>query len=264
MTSGGASDLPAALATAPAAGTAAEAGPESAPLVVLIHGSMDRSAGLLKLSRRLDGDHRVARYDRRGYGRAVPHSGPFDMAGQVDDLLTVMGGRRGVLFGHSYGGNVALALAMRCPELVRAVIVYESPLSWLPWWPTTTAGGEALDGAADPADAAERFMRRLVGDEKWRRLPPGTRAARRREGVAMLGELADLRAHPPWHPASVRVPVTAMRGSGGADHHRRGVAHLVDVVAGASLVEIDGARHFGPNTHPDEVAAVVRDVAAES
>ena len=38
----------------------------------------------------------------------------------------------------------------------------------------TTAGGGRRDGG-DPADAAERFMRRLLGDERWDHLPPGTR-----------------------------------------------------------------------------------------
>ena len=91
---------------------------------------MDRSAGLLKLSRRLDDAHLVLRYDRRGYGRSTPHGGPYDMGSQVDDLAALLDGRAAVVFGHSYGGNVALALAARRPDLVRGVAVYETPLSW--------------------------------------------------------------------------------------------------------------------------------------
>ena len=53
-----------------------EAGAADDPLVVVIHGSMDRSAGMLKLSRRLDDDFRVLRYDRRGYGRSFPARRP--------------------------------------------------------------------------------------------------------------------------------------------------------------------------------------------
>ena len=239
-----------------------ESGPTDAPLVVLIHGSMDRSAGLLKLSRRLDADFRVARYDRRGYGRSAPHAGPFDMESQIADLLGVLAGRPAMLFGHSFGGNVAIATAARHAPLARAVIVYESPLSWLPWWPRDTAGSKALAGTVDPADAAERFMRRLIGDEKWARLPAGTRASRRAEGLTMLGELDDLRRNPPWHAEDIHVPFVAMRGAGGAEHHRRSAGHLAEVIAGAALVEVEGARHFGPNTHPDDVAAVIRDLAA--
>jgi pimeloyl-ACP methyl ester carboxylesterase len=233
------------------------AGPEEAPLVALVHGSMDRSSGVLKLSRRLDTDHRVVRYDRRGYGRSRPHAGPFGIEAQVEDLVAVLNGRPAVVFGHSYGGNIALALAMRRPDLVRAVAVYETPLSWLEWWPGSTAGADALATRGDPADAAERFVRRMIGDERWARLPATTRVARRREGVAMVGELTDLRDRAPWDGPAVTRPVVAMYGSRGRPHHRMSTDHLAKVLPDCRVVEITGARHFGPNTHPVEVAAVI-------
>jgi pimeloyl-ACP methyl ester carboxylesterase len=233
------------------------AGPEHAPLVALVHGSMDRSAGLLKLSRRLDTRHRVLRYDRRGYGRSRPHPGPFGMESQVEDLVAVLDGRPAVVFGHSYGGNIALATAMRHPDLVRGAAVYEPPLSWLDWWPGSTAGADALATRGEPADAAERFMRRLVGDERWARLPPATRTARRREGVAMVGELTDLRSRAPWIAAEVTVPVLAIHGSRGRAHHRMSTEQLAATLPDCRVVEIAGARHFGPNTHPIEVAAAI-------
>lgn len=232
-----------------------ETGPAEGPLVMLIHGSLDRSAGLLRLSRRLDQRHRVVRYDRRGYGRSRPHAGPFGMDQQVEDVVRLLAGRSAVVFGHSYGGDVALATAARHPALVRGVLAYEPPLSWLPWWPTTTAGSQALAGERDAADAAERFMRRLIGDERWERLPPRTRQARRDEGVVMLGELADLRSRTPWSPAEIQCPVVALAGRRGAPHHRRGVDHLGEVLPAARTVIVPDAKHFGPNTHPDAVAA---------
>lgn len=232
------------------------------PLVALVHGSMDRSAGLLRLSRRLDGRARVVRYDRRGYGRSAPHPGPFGMDDQVADLVGVLAGRRAIVVGHSYGGNVALALADRRPDLVGAVVVYEAPLSWTSWWPGSTAGGAALAG--DPADAAERFMRRLVGDERWERLPPSTRAARRAEGPAMAGELADLRSRAPWRAERIAVPVVAMYGEHGAEHHRAAMRHLAEVLPECRLEMVAGAKHFGPNTHATAVADVVAGLLAGS
>lgn len=235
--------------------------------MVLVHGSMDRSGGLLKLSRRLDGDALAVRYDRRGYGRSVGVGGPYGCAQHVEDLAAVLAdaipdaivtGRPVVLFGHSYGGNVALAYAARWPDRVDAVAVYETPLSWTDWWPNDTAGGAAL-GVDDPAEAAERFMRRLIGDDRWERLPASTRAARRDEGVAMVAELADLRARPPWQAGAIRCPVVAMAGERGREHHRRSVGHLATELD-ATTVTIAGASHPGPNTHPDAVAAVVLDL----
>ena len=102
---------------------------------MLVHGSMDRSAGMARAAGRLAGHH-VVRYDRRGYGRSAPHDGPFGIEEQVADLAAVLDGRPAVVFGHSYGGNVALGLADRHPSLVEAVGVYETPLSWLDWWPS--------------------------------------------------------------------------------------------------------------------------------
>jgi pimeloyl-ACP methyl ester carboxylesterase len=246
---------------------AEEAGQAEAPLIVLVHGTMDRSAGLLKLSRRLDDRFRVLRYDRRGYGRSTPHVGPFGMAEQVGDLVDLLEGRRAVVFGHSYGGDVALALTDRHPELVRAVGVYEVPLPWLDWWPASAAGAQALQDGLLPADAAERFVRRLIGDERWSRLPAGTRAARRREGPAMVAELDDLGNagdDPPWRPERITVPAVAMCGSAGQPHHARSTAHIATVLPDCRRVVIDGARHFGPNTHPDAVATVVGDLVSRA
>ena len=227
-----------------------EAGPDDGTFVVVVHGSMDRSSGMLKLSRVLDGTCRVARYDRRGYGRSAPHPGPFDMAGQVADLVDVLAGRPAVLVGHSYGGNVALATAARHPRLVRAVAIYETPLSWEPWWPGTTAGAAAVERLADPAGAAEAFMRRMIGDERWDALPERTRATRREEGMAMVHELADLRLHQPWSAEQILVPVLAGYGTKGSPHHERGMRHVADEVADAHVVTLVDCRHDAPLSHP--------------
>lgn len=244
---------------------AEEAGAPDAPLIALIHGSMDRSSGLLRLSRRLDDCFRVLRYDRRGYGRSASSAaGPFDMGAQVDDLATLLAGRRALLVGHSYGGNVALATAASHPELVAAVAVYETPLSWEPWWPGTTAGASATATNGDPADAAERFMRRLLGDQLWESLPARTREVRRSEGPAMVGELRDLQANRPWLPEQIRCPLVVSYGSNGAAHHQRGMKFVRDQVSGSTCVVLDGCRHDAPMSDSQLFAAAVVGPAARA
>jgi pimeloyl-ACP methyl ester carboxylesterase len=147
-----------------------ESGPPAAPLVALVHGTMDRGSGMAFVARRLDDRFRVLRYDRRGYGRSLGLPGPMTVAQHVADLAALVAGRPVVVFGHSFGGNVALGLASRHPDLVRAVVVYESPMSWEPWWPQGSAGSLAVQAAAegyDAGDTAETFMRALVGDRIW-------------------------------------------------------------------------------------------------
>ncbi len=82
-----------------------ESGPDDASLVVLVHGSMDRSTSFSKLVRRLR-DLRTVVYDRRGYGQSVEVGPPYAVAQQLEDLWFVMQERRGVVIGHSYGGNI--------------------------------------------------------------------------------------------------------------------------------------------------------------
>ncbi len=232
------------------------------PHLVLVHGSLDRSAGLLKLSRRLADRYRVTRYDRRGYGRSHPSDGPFGIGDQVADLVDVIRAaehstRPLVIVGHSYGGNVALALAARHPDLVDGVVTYETPLSWRSWWSGSSTDADAIAWRAGPEDAAELFMRRLIGDERWERLPMSTRTARRTEGIAMVDELLDLREQAPWEPEQITVPVLAMHGAEGRDHHRLGAETIAAEIAGAELVSVQGASHPGPNTHSDETAALI-------
>ncbi|HEX3090599.1 MAG TPA: alpha/beta hydrolase [Ilumatobacteraceae bacterium] len=237
---------------------AEEAGDVDRPLIALIHGSMDRSSGMLKLSRRLDMDYRVLRYDRRGYGRSFPHDGPFTMDAQVADLVEVLAGRRAVLVGHSYGGDVALATADRHPDLVAGVAVYETPLSWEPWWPGKTAGAIAVAAAGKPQEAAEAFMRRMIGNRRWEALPENTREIRRAEGIAMVEELADLRRHQPWNAEHITVPVITSYGSRGAPHHREGMQHAAALLD-CPVVELADCRHDAPLSHPDLVRTAVID-----
>ena len=77
--------------------------------------------------------------------------GPFTMGAQVDDLVGLLGGRKAVLVGHSYGGNVAFATADHHPELVAGVAVYETPLSWEPWWPAHHGGFDRRCRVGQPA-----------------------------------------------------------------------------------------------------------------
>ncbi len=234
----------------------AEAGYEADPLIVLVHGAMDRSASMLKLSRRLDDKYRVLRYDRRGYGHSATHLGPFGMKQQVADLVDLLARRRAVLIGHSYGGNVAMAVAAQHRDLVAGVVMYESPLAWEPFWPPTSVRASAAHAPAptkeEAANSAEAFMRRLIGDERWLALPERTRLSRRSEGLALVSELKDLREHRPWEAAEVRVPVVVGVGSRAGERYLSGMAHVADSIAGASLVCLEGCSHDAPTMAPDQ------------
>ena len=225
-------------------------GPD-APLVVIVHGAMDRSSSFGRVDRRLRDLH-VVRYDRRGYGRSRD-VGVGPIAEHIDDLLAVLADRPAILFGHSVGAIVALGAAACRPDLVGSVLAYEPPMGWAPWWPTA-----ADRAAADPAAGAEAFMRAAVGDHIWNRLPARTRDDRRAEGDALRADTASMSDAPPVDLGAVVAPVVVAVGSATSDRHRRAGEELAAGLAHGQLVVVDGARHGAHLTHAPAVAGLVR------
>lgn len=230
---------------------------DDGPAIVVVHGGMDRATSFGRVDRHL-GDLAVVRYDRRGYGRSRD-AGTTDLDGHVDDLLAVIDGREVVAFGHSIGAVVALVAAQRRPDLARAVLAFEVPTPWAPWWrrPGATATTDAE--RVDPGDEAERFMRSMVGDRVWERLPPSTRADRRAEGPALLADRAMVEvADPPYDLAAIVAPVLSAAGSATSGRHRRAAEELANGARTGELAVVDGATHGAHLTHPAAVAELVR------
>ncbi len=234
-------------------------GDGSAPTVVAVHGGMDRASSFGRVARQL-ADVALVRYDRRGYGGSV-EAGPAPLDRHVDDLLAIIDGEPVVVFGHSLGGLIALAAAERRPDVVTAVLSFEAPTPWAPWWP---GGRSAPEGEPlDPAEEAERFMRRMVGDRIWERLPARTRAARRSEGVALRADLSGLReGQLDLDLAAITVPVLCGAGSETTWWYRRGVEELADQLPQGELIVVEGASHGVHLTHPVEAADHVRRLRA--
>ncbi len=230
------------------------------PLVVLVHGSLDRGTSFARVVRRLSDLH-VITYDRRGYHRSREAAGPgADRGGSpferhVEDLLEIVRGRKSVLIGHSFGADIVLGAAVAAPPLVRAVGLYEPPTPWFDWWPRR----RALDPAGDAAAHAEAFFRRVVSDEAWERLPEHAKQERRADGPALVSELADLRERgAPFGTGEVVVPVVLGRGERSIDRHRRATEALSVQIEGAVIFEIKGASHGAHLSHPDGFAQFVR------
>lgn len=228
-----------------------ESGRADGPRVVLVHGALDRSSGMARLARRLGESAHVLRYDRRGYGRAVDLPGPYTVESHVADLVALLDDRPAIVFGHSFGAHVVLGAAAARPDLIRGVAVYEPPLSWEPWW-----ARQRSSLPRDPGDAAEAFMRRMVGDQVYERLPRATQLARRAEGRAFVEEGADLRRGRPWDPTLISCEVRVGYGGNTGDRFMRAARELAAALR-AVTVEVPGADHGGHLTAAAEVASLL-------
>jgi pimeloyl-ACP methyl ester carboxylesterase len=249
------------------------------PVVVLVHGSLDRSSSFVRTALRLP-EWPVVAYDRRGYQGSRDAPIAESLQAHVDDLLGVAGAYAGAattLFavGHSVGGTVVLGAAVATPSRFASVGAYEPSMPWLgfhrPDGRRAQPTREGIPGASaepgtrhrDAALEAERFFRRMVGDAAWERLPEPERASRRADGPALVADLRSLRRDAPFDVEALVVPaVVAAGGPSSFLHHRQTAQWLAEHVASVRLVSIPEAGHGVHFSHPDAFAGLVRRVVA--
>lgn len=226
------------------------------PLLVLVHGAMDRASSFGRMARKLP-DRRLLRYDRRGYGGSGAGRG-HGLDTHVDDLLLLIAEREAVVFGHSFGGTVALAAAARGATSIRAAVAYESPMPSV-----AEVTPFPYEETEDPGEVAERFMRAMVGDRIWARLPSGTRSDRRKEGPALIADLSAVRGSAAAiDVAAVTVPVlVAVGGRSGPRTEARGRALAVALPYGRLEVVAEGD-HAVHLSDPSGAAALVEELVA--
>jgi pimeloyl-ACP methyl ester carboxylesterase len=100
--------------------------------VLCIHGAFiaDTFAPLLS-ERNLASRYRMITYHRRGYAGSSGRGEAVSLAGQAGDcrrLLSYLGVKRAHVVGHSFGGAIALRLALDEPELVHTLSLLEAAL----------------------------------------------------------------------------------------------------------------------------------------
>lgn len=239
--------------------------------LVLLHGLGDSRRGLATLAARLP-DLRVITVDLRGHGDSDTR--PWSFAAAVADLDAVVARhelQRPFVGGHSLGGMLALRYAL-AGRSVAGVLNIDG---WGPGVVGRFPGADPVRVAAHLDAVADGVLpSRLAAFVAGR-----SRQSREGTTAAVLRELhgADVVA---WHRAvacpSLAVHATAPAGRVvrrllGAEtaalqqaHHdglRRDLAAAADVTAGLRVVDVD-ASHGLCRTHPDLVAAAVRDFIA--
>ncbi len=245
------------------------------PAVLLIAGTGGDAGELAGVAAALADAFTVTTYDRRGNSRSPRPAGwaATSLAEQADDaaaLLGTLGQRPAVVVGTSAGGSVALELALRHPEAVRAAIVHEPPILAGTANPqAVTAGLGALIGqgmaAGGPRAAMERFLRWAAGDAAFEAVDPTDRDRYVGNGEVFLGvELAPIMAYAPSVEtiADAQVPIVAAASYASRDpasphHFLYQAASWLAHQAGTELVEVPGG-YMAYLTQPAAVAESLR------
>ena len=132
---------------------------EAGPRVVFVHGLFGQGKNWTTIAKGLADDHRVTLLDLPNHGDSpwTERVDYRDMARLVADELESFR-EPATLVGHSMGGKVAMQLALRRPELLRALVVVDvAPVEY----PLQGGRTDDPDEEASPFAAFIAAMRRL-------------------------------------------------------------------------------------------------------
>jgi pimeloyl-ACP methyl ester carboxylesterase len=145
--------------------------------VVLVHGAhiADAFAPLLAEPALME-QYRLVLYHRRGFVGSTHTDGPLSIAQQAADcraLMQHLSLPRAHVVGHSYGGVIALQLALDAPDMVHSLALLEPALFMVPSAPQfMEAMGpvQQMYEAGDKMGAVDSFLQAVVGPEYRRAL----------------------------------------------------------------------------------------------
>lgn len=259
-------------------------GPETAPVVILLHGASGNLRDFtFDLQPRLAETYRVIAFDRPGlgYSEALHTRGesPAEQARHLAKAATLLGVDKAVIVGHSYGASVALAWALERPDMAAAVVslggaVNPWPGGLGPWYTFTSSwlGGFTvvpLIAAFAPKSAADRTVAGIfepnpvpegyldyIGADLTLRAPVMRANARQVNGLKPY--VTEMNARYP----SLNLPVEILHGA--LDDTVPLSIHsepLSRAIPGANLVILDDVGHMPQHARPLEtVAAITRAV----
>lgn len=248
-------------------------------LVVCLHSSAGTHSQWQGLANTLSRHWQVLLPDLHGHGRSPQFASTLMNAMQADadaliDLMETAQpqlAQRGVhLVGHSYGAAVAIQIALRRPELVRSLSLYE-PVAFgvlRELAPRDPALLEITDVAhsvrgllqrGELDEAAATFISYWGGEATWNHM-----AGAQRDAVASrmpaVPRHFDACFTARWHKSllsRLTMPILLMNGSQTRTPARRVAELLAHALPNAVRAEVPGAGHLGPITHEATVNAWV-------
>ncbi len=249
-------------------------GGEREPAALLLHSAGLGAGQWRQLMGALEHDIWTIAPNLRGYGRTSPWPAdePMNPEAELDLIDLVLAGLPAEvhLIGHSLGAWLALLACRRHPGRFKSLVLVEPVTLGILHVASESAAreevgtmiGDFMDrfGAGDIAGAMERFTDYWYGNGAWAAIP----AAQRLPIFARAGKMAaDIKAAwadrlPLAHYASSIGDALVLGAENTSLAARRMAALLADTLPGATCIQIDGAGHLAPATHPDEVAALIR------
>jgi pimeloyl-ACP methyl ester carboxylesterase len=174
---------------------------EGEPLV-LIHGGLTTIGEMQAWLPPLAATRRVIAVEMQGHGHTADTGRPLGFPALADDIVALLDHlaiERADVVGHSFGGAVALRVAIQSPERVRRLVVVSSPYARACWYPEVQEGMSQVG-----ASLAENMMRTPTG-ELTRQWPEPQRFPRFLDKFGSM-----LRADFDWSAEIAKLPMPVL------------------------------------------------------
>jgi len=242
-------------------------GREDAPPVLLVMGMGFSARAWGSLPERLSRDFRVVVFDNRGAGGSTAPPRPFGMDDLADDAAAVLDAARvgrASVFGISMGGMIALALALRHPERVGALVLGATFAGWLGSRKASPAVmGDLVAGGVLSRMGSHRLVGRAL-------VSPGALRADYERFAAWMGNVERVAPHVVARQAvavarfdvsgqlgKIAVPTLVLTGDADRIVPVENSRRLAESIPGARLVTFPGAGHGFPFERFEETADAV-------
>ena len=240
--------------------------------LLFIHGMCGGAWSWASQVERLSGQFTCVTYDRRGHGRSSAGVAGQDYTTHADDaaaLIQAMELDQPIVVGSSAGGNIALELLHRHPQLVQGAVVSEPPLLALDPEPAEALIAQLtprLDNALernDPRSAVDEFFK-VVCAQYWAGIDESQRD-RLRDNAPLL--FKTLQAEAPRLSAAdlttLTHPILVVSGSDSLPVALSITRKLAGLLPNARVVEFSNCGHVTYAEQPDAFAGAVTAFARE-
>lgn len=223
------------------------------------------------LAASLAGAHEVLRYDHRGHGGSAVPAGPYVLDDLVDDAARVIRewGRGPVVFiGLSMGGMVGQGLAIRHPELVKALVLANTTAQYPQAGKAVMAERIAKVEAAGLEAIADAVIERYF-DAPFRASQPETvqrfREVLLRTDPAGYAACCHAVAGVDWldRLGEIRCPTLVIAGAQDVGTPVAMAQQIAQGIPGATLEVIEGAAHLSVVEQPAAFEAAVKRLLAK-
>jgi 3-oxoadipate enol-lactonase len=230
--------------------------------VVLLHPGWGDSRIWDQVLAQLAGQHRVVRYDTRGYGSSPAPAAPFSQLSDLTVVLDWLGITRAVMVGHSGGASTAISLALDQPGRVSALILLAPGVQDYPW-PQDDPYGAEFEAAFTAGDADALAA---LGLRTWAAASADPAAeAQIREAAAAFFRQGDFeQPNPPAFSrlAEVRTPAVVALGDREYPMVDACARAIADDIPGCQLIIVPDADHLLPLRAPELIADLINSQAS--